>query len=58
MVGSEGAAMAEQSRLERYKHLPPPIDPQTLRTAQDVEPPPPEEDDRYREMLWVVNRYG
>ncbi|MCR1783514.1 hypothetical protein KVF89_13320 [Nocardioides carbamazepini] len=50
--------MAEQSRLERYKHLPPPVDPQTLRTTQDIDPPPPEEDDTYRELLWVVNRYG
>ncbi|WP_408897831.1 hypothetical protein ACJ5H2_01690 [Nocardioides sp. R1-1] len=50
--------MAAQSRLERYKHLPAPIDPETLRTTQDVDPPPPEEDDAYRELLWVVNRYG
>ena len=53
--------MAEQSRqpgAERYRHLPPPVDPAELRTSQDVLPPPPEEDDAYRELLWVVNRYG
>jgi len=53
--------MPEQSTrsgAERYRHLPPPADPATLRTAQDVDPPPPEDDDRYRELLWVVNRYG
>lgn len=53
--------MAEQSqqvRVDRFRRLPPPVDPETLRTAQDVDPPPPEEDDTYRELLWVVNRYG
>lgn len=50
--------MAEQSRLERFKHLPPPVAPEDLRTSQDVDPPPPEDDDAYRELLWVVNRYG
>ena len=50
--------MAEQPRLERFQHLPPPVDPESLRTSQDVGPPTPEEDDAYRELLWVVNRYG
>lgn len=50
--------MAEQPRTERFRHLPPPVDPATLRTSQDVDPPPPEEEDTYRELLWVVNRYG
>ncbi|MBM7518077.1 hypothetical protein [Nocardioides nitrophenolicus] len=50
--------MVEQSRLERYKHLPPPIEPDKLRSSQDVDPAPREDDDEYREMLWVVNRYG
>lgn len=50
--------MAEQPRAERFRHLPPPVDPATLRTSLDVDPPPPEEDDTYRELLWVVNRYG
>lgn len=50
--------MAEHPRAQRFRHLPPPVDPATLRTTQDVDPPPPEEDDAYRELLWVVNRYG
>ena len=49
--------MAEQTQ-ERFRHLPPPVDPATLRTSQDVESHPEEEDDKYRELLWVVNRYG
>ncbi len=43
---------------ERFRHLPPPPDPAALRTTQDVDPTPPEEADEYRELLWVVNRYG
>ena len=50
--------MTEQSHAARFRHLPPPVDPATLRTAQDADPPPPEEDDTYRELLWVVNRFG
>ena len=50
--------MAEHPSPERFRHLPPPVDPATVRTTQDVAPPPPEEDDTYRELLWVVNRYG
>lgn len=46
------------ARTERFKHLPPPVAPESLRTVQHVDPPPPEEDDAFRELLWVVNRYG
>ncbi len=42
----------------RFANLPPPVDPARLRTSYDVAPPPPAPDDRYRELLWVVNRYG
>jgi hypothetical protein len=50
--------VAESSSQSRFKHLPPPVDPATLRASQDVDPHPPEDDDTYRELLWVVNRYG
>jgi hypothetical protein len=52
------AETSQQARGERFRSLPPAPDPATLRTTQDVDPPPPEEDDAYRELLWVVNRYG
>lgn len=50
--------MAEHPESERFTRLPPPVDPATLRAGHDVDPPPPEEDDDYRELLWVVSRYG
>jgi len=50
--------MAEQPRAGRFRRLPPPVDPAARPTTQHGDPPPPEEDDTYRELLWVVNRYG
>lgn len=50
--------MAEKPGAERFRHLPPAPDPESLRAEQEGTPRPEEWDDGWRESMWVVARSG
>lgn len=50
--------MSNQQHNERFRTLPPPLPPESLREVTDTEPAHEELDDVYREQTWLINNVG